>query len=161
LPEVVAGFDHIAAVAIDECGKMRRHDVALVKNVGTFFKIADPKIMGMIPTPSFAHFGSGYAELDTGSASMFKVSIQGGAGDPGPVHVLEEEVDGLRAATGLFFLQLDGLLYCAVFLDLSAFFAPGCQNPLSGSASASDAGWRSRACRYVRPGIGTALRPFV
>ena len=94
MPEVVPGLDHIAAVAIDECRKMRGHDVSLVKNVGTFFKIADPEIMGMVPAPSFAHFGSGYAELDAGGTGMFKMSVQGGAGDPGPVHVLEEEVDG-------------------------------------------------------------------
>jgi len=110
LPEVVAGFDHIAAVAIDECRKMRRHDVALFKNVGTFFKIADPEIMGMVPAPSFAHFGSGYTEFDAGGAGVFKMSVQGGAGDPGSIHVLEEEVDGLRAAAGLFFLQLNGLV---------------------------------------------------
>ena len=63
----------------------------------------------MVPAPSFAHFGSGYPELDAGGTGMFKMSVQGGAGDPGPVHILEEEVDGLRAAAGLFFLQLNSL----------------------------------------------------
>lgn len=110
LPEVVAGFDRIAAVTIDECGKMGRDDVALVNDIGTFFEIADPEIMGMVPGPSFTHFGLCDAKLDAGGACMFKVPVQGGSGDDGSVHVLEERVDGLRAAVELFFFELNGLL---------------------------------------------------
>ena len=128
LPEVVSGLDPISAVTIDERGKMGRHDVVLVKDIGAFFKITDPKIMGMIPGPSFSHFGLDDAKLDAGGACMFKVSVQGGAWDGGSVHLVEERIDGSRAPVRLLFFEFNGLLYdfgagTSGFSLIGAFFS--------------------------------------
>jgi len=62
----------------------------------------------MVPRPAFSQFRFGDAKLQAGCARTFKMAVEGGAGEHGPMDVLEKPVNGCVGAPGLLLFELYG-----------------------------------------------------
>ena len=111
LSEIVSRLDDVSTVAVNKRRLIGGHNVTLFQHIGPFFEIADPKIVGMFPAPTFANFTADNAQLHTGGTGLFEMTVKGGARHGYPVHLFQETIDGCGRATGLFFFQFNGLVY--------------------------------------------------
>ena len=50
-------------------------------NIRPVFKVSDPKVVGVIPTPAFADFLLDDAEFETSGVGIFQMSVEGGGGN--------------------------------------------------------------------------------
>ena len=122
LAQVVAGLDDIAAVTVDESREIGGKDLPADQDIGAFFEVPDPEVMGIVPGPAFSHLLFDDTELEACGARTFKMAIQGGAGEHHAVAVSQEPVDRGVGALGLLLFELDG--GCNDFLGCDSRPAP-------------------------------------
>ncbi len=70
LAQVIAGLDHVAAVAIDKGRQVRGRGLSVHEDIRAFLKIAHPQIVRMLPRPALAHWLCGDAQLEPGGAGL-------------------------------------------------------------------------------------------
>ena len=61
--DVVSGFHHVTAVAVDPGGEARGDDASLMQHRRSVFEIADPQRAGLLACPAAADFLLADAEL--------------------------------------------------------------------------------------------------
>ena len=79
--EVVAGLDHVAAVAVDEGRQMRGHRPIAAQHIGPVLEIAQPQGVGMVPRPTATDLPLTDAQLQPRGPGPLQVAIEGRFGD--------------------------------------------------------------------------------
>ena len=80
-PQVVAGLDHVAAVAVDEGREMRGQRLALHQHAGPILEIAQPQGVRLVPCPAAAELLLADAQLQPCGPGPFQVPIEGRFGN--------------------------------------------------------------------------------
>jgi len=107
LAEVVATFDHIAAVAIDPDREVRLDDSFLVEDERPFGEVANPQRVAVIARPTATDLFAGRAELAARCPSLAEMAVHGRLGNRATKFLAQECVDGLGRAAWLLLFELD------------------------------------------------------
>ena len=108
-PQVVAGLNHVAAVAVDEGREVGRHRLVAYQHARPILEIAQPQGVGMVPRPAAADLLLTDAQLQPCGPGPLQVPIESRFGNRRLELGLEELVDGDVGAARLLLLQFNGL----------------------------------------------------
>jgi len=108
LPDVVAGADDVAAVAIDPGREMGLDGPAVLDDRRTMLEISHPERVALLSGPSAADDFAGDSELASCGSLASQMAIERGARHLAAELAEQDAIDDLVAAVGLLLCEFDG-----------------------------------------------------
>lgn len=108
LAQIVAGFYHIATVAVDPGGEVRPLGFALVDDEGTLREVAHPERVRLIVCSAAANLLLADPQLATCRTLESQVPIERATGNGSSELRPKNTVEDYRAEAWLFLLEFDG-----------------------------------------------------